>query len=148
MKLFSILLILFGLTLSSCSVTESDINGYIDRFYNNKSDFDRIITSVSTNGTITSRIGYFINKNDLDEDTQVILSKLDITDLSTSSSDCKGIAQYELEADWTTKVHIYFTKDKCDYVETKRGFRKQASEYIEVYGLGDNWLMWIDYDLL
>ena len=95
-----------------------------------------------------SRIGYSVNKNDLDKDTKTILSKLDILDISTSSSDCKDITQYQLEADWTTKLHIYFTKDNCDNVETKRGFRKQASKYIEVYGLGDNWLMWIDYDLL
>ena len=95
-----------------------------------------------------NRVGYFVNKNDLNKDVRDILDKLNITGISTSSSDCKGVLQFQLEANWTTKEHIYFTKDGCDYEQTAKGYYKQTSDYIEVYGLGDNWLMWVDYDLL
>ena len=148
MRLFLILLVSFGLILSSCSKTRSDIKSYIDKFYSNKSDFDKIVASLSADGTVMNRVGYFINKNNLNKDVRDILDKLDITDISTNSSDCKGIAQFQLEANWTTKEHIYFTKDSCDYEQTAKGYHKQTSEFIEVYGLGDNWLMWVDYDLL
>ena len=135
--------------LNSCSINKSDVDSYIDKFYNEKSDFDKIITYLSVDGDVMSRIGYSVNKNNLNKNLQSVLNKLDITDISTSSSDCEGVVEFQLEANWTTWAHIYFAKNECNYEQTKKRFYSQSSSSgIEVYGLGDNWLMWIDYDLL
>ena len=42
---------------------------------------------------------------------------------------------------------FYFTKNICDKTQTVKGYHLKGG-MIEVWGLGDGWLMWIDYDYI
>jgi hypothetical protein len=60
-----------------------------------------------------------------------------------STEKCQEI-QYQF--DWNRSIgtqHLIWTT--CDTVQTKKGYYKDA-EPIEVLGIGQNWLIWIDID--
>ena len=44
-------------------------------------------------------------------------------------------------------ITVYFNKNDCEKVQTKIGYHSKST-MIEVWGLGNGWYMWIDYDFI
>jgi hypothetical protein len=150
MRYQKIITIFFGsLILSGCSVNKFDVKKYTNKFSENKKDFEELVILLKSEKTITDRVGYSINENDLNEEIRKKLNKLGITDINISYTHCQNITSIGLTTNWTKKATVYFTKDICDKEQTAKGYYSvQSSGTIEVWGLGDDWLMWIDSDFI
>jgi hypothetical protein len=140
---------LFSLMLEGCSVNKFDTKRYINKFSENKKDFEELVILLKSEKTITDRAGYSINENELNEEIRNKLDKLEIAEVSISYTHCQGVISIGLTTNWTKKATVYFTNDICDKVQTARGYYSvQSSGTIEVWGLGDDWLMLIDRDFI
>jgi hypothetical protein len=61
-----------------------------------------------------------------------------------NSPECQEV---EYQKDWDNSLgtqYLQFTT--CDTLKTKNGYYQSDSSPIEVFGIGDNWLIWIDND--
>ncbi|MFC4815551.1 hypothetical protein [Flavobacterium sp. GCM10023249] len=139
--------VLIGFFVSSCSVTESDTESYIARFYENKIVFERLVQKVNEDQYALSTIGHSINKSKVHPGIQEDIEDLEIATLQLSTTDCHGITQTELSVNWTTHATVTFIKSKCPSIETKKGYHSK-NQMIEVWGLGEGWTMMIDYDFI
>ena len=103
---------------------------------------------LSADKKIMSETGYSIRNDNLSSDIKDLLNELEVNSINTKYTNCENITQIEFVTNWTTKGSVYFAKDSCDREQSKKGFHTKLSEMIEVWGLGDDWIMWIDYDFI
>lgn len=139
------IIIAFSLCLVhfNCSVSKSDIAEYKNKFETNRKEFENLIVLLKGQNL---RVGYAINENDLPKNIQGILDDLDISSISVKVTDCKELPAYEFVTAWSDRATLYFSKDYCTQVQTAKTYHVQLSPMIEVWGMGDNWVMVIDYD--
>ncbi len=146
MKLVNIIICFFWtLSLSCRSVNNSDIYRYKRKFERHKKDFENLVRLLKTQNI---KVGYPINENVLPESIQTILINLDISDVNLNLTQCDNIADYQFTSSWSSKATLYFSKDTCNKRQTEKGFHDKTSKMIEVWGLGDDWIMWIDHDFI
>lgn len=136
-------LIIFLITFSSCSVNNWDIKSYQKKFEVHKNDFETLVSLLKAENI---RAGYPINENNLPENIQNIIEDLNISNINITQ--CKDLVDYEFTSSWSSKATLYFSKDSCNKEQTIKGYHAKTSEMIEVWGLGDGWVMWIDYDFI
>ena len=110
-----------------------------------KNNFEKLINLLKTEHV---RVGYSINENNLSHNIQKILLDLEITNVRTTYTNCDGLIEYEFSSFWTRKASLYFSKNLCEKEQSRKGYHANPSEMIEVWGLGDGWIMWIDYDFI
>jgi len=137
-----------NLFLFSCTDSKHDTKDYINKFYSNKEAFDELIIELRSSKSLINRIGKPIKIYELNDSITKKLNQLGVSDLEISYSKCQGLTYISLTTSWAKKATVYFTKDSCDKIQTAKGYYGKTSEMIEVWGLGDNWLMWIDYDFI
>jgi len=128
-----------------CSVNTLDINRYQNKFEAHKGEFEALLSLLKLQNI---KPGYPINKNELPQNIRRILDNLDISDVNTNATSCGDTPAYEFTTSWSSKATLYFSKDSCNKAETIKGYHKKASETIELWGMGDDWVMWIDYDFI
>jgi hypothetical protein len=129
-----------------CKVNNWDVFRYKNKFQRNKKEFEQLITLLKTQNI---RVGYFINQNELPDEIKECLNNLDITDLSLKLTNCEGLTEFEFTTSWCSKAHLFISKDPCDMEHTKKGYHRETnSSLIEIWGLGDGWVMWIDHDFI
>jgi hypothetical protein len=146
MKLQTIIIcLLVTITLGNCSVGSSDIETYKGKFYAHKNTFNNIVTRLRTENI---KVGFTVNENELSADVQKILAELGIKDINTSMTTCNGVVEYQFTSIWSSNATLYFSKNECNKQQSKTGFHSKMSEMIEVWGLGNDWIMWIDYDTI
>jgi hypothetical protein len=138
---FVVILIL----ISGCSVNKWDIKRYQNKFETHKKDFETLVGLLKTQKV---KVGHSINENELPENIQLILEDLNISNVNINYSECKGLINYEFTSSWSSKATLYFSKDPCSKEQTRKGYHAKISEMIEVWGMGDDWIMWIDYDFI
>jgi hypothetical protein len=138
-------LIIFLVTLASCSVNNWDIKRYQNKFETHQKDFEILVNLLKTQDI---KVGYSINENDLPKNIQNIIGDLNISNINLNVTQCKGSVDYEFTSSWSSKATLYFSKDTCNKKQTIKGYHSKTSEMIEVWGLGDGWIMWIDYDFI
>lgn len=138
---------LLALCISSCQITESETEEYIERFYENKNQFDELAKRINSDKYAFSKIGYSINNSELDSIIKQKLNNLEINRTNLSYSNCDKILETEFTTLWTNKATVYFVKNNCDKTQSKKGYHSKSG-MIEVWGLGDGWIMWIDYDYI
>lgn len=117
----------------------------MSRFEEHKGDFEELVVLLKAQNI---KVGYPINENDLPDKIQNILRELHISDVNLNVTRCKGLVEYQFTTSWSGKTTLYFSKDICSKEETVKGFHAKTSEMIEVWGLGDEWAMWIDHDYI
>ena len=137
-----------SLFLNGCTVNKHDAKDYIAKFYANKKSFEEIIIELKSSKAFNNRIGLPIRLYELNKELYKKTSQLDVLDIDILYSQCQGINYISLTMNWTKKVTVHLTKDSCDKTQTAKGYHNKTSEMIEVWGLGDDWLMWIDYDFI
>ncbi len=133
------------LTLSYCSVNKWDVSRYRSKFEAHKKDFETLVHLLKEQNI---KIGFPINENELPENIQIILQDLDISDVNLNITQCQGLIDYQFTSSWSSKATLYFSKDNCNKEQTIKGYHANISEMIEVWGLGDEWTMWIDHDFI
>jgi hypothetical protein len=129
----------------SCSVNKHDINRYRTRFESNRQEFGTLVRLLKEQKL---RIGYSVNASELPRNIQTILQNLEIAEVYLKATECQGIVDYEFTCSWSSKATLYFSNDSCEKIQTVKGYHSKQSEMIEVWGLGDGWTMWIDYDFV
>lgn len=146
MKVQTFLVIVFLIfTFNSCSITGNDIDRYRSQFEKQKNNFETLINLLKTQDL---KIGFSVNENDLPDNIKKILSDLDISNINVNNTSCNGLVDYEFTSSWSSKATLYFSKDFCNKEQTTKGYHAKTSEMIEVWGMGNDWIMWIDYDFI
>ena len=135
---------LFLSLVLSCRTTESDIGRYIEAFNNSKQDFEAMVSILKTENL---KVGYRVNENLLSITAQSMIRKLYIAGVDLVPS-CQGNVTYELTTYWSKSSTVYFSKDACDSTRTQIGYYEKVSQMIDLWGLGDGWMMWVDYDFI
>lgn len=138
-------LVLVALALSLCSVNSFDIYRYRYKFETHKEEFEELVSLLKSQNI---KVGYPINVNELPKNIRSILNNLDISDVNTNASSCKDTPAYEFTTSWSSKATLYFSKDSCNKEQTIKGYHEKASETIELWGMGNDWFMWIDHDFI
>ncbi len=114
----------------------------MNKFYEYRQDFELMVTFLKAHNV---QVGYPVNKNNLPENIKEILHSLDISDVNLNFTKCEGLIDYEFKTNWSNKATLYFSKDSCDKKQSIKGFH-DSTHMIEVWGLGDEWIMWLDHD--
>ncbi|MDF2189232.1 hypothetical protein [Paraflavitalea sp. CAU 1676] len=136
---FSFLLVVIG----SCAPNRYDINRYKRKFEEHRSDFDSLVSLLKTQNL---QDGPPVNVNNLPDNIQRQLAALEVFDISVSFTGCTDTAVYEFTSSWSSKAALHFSWDLCDKDQASKGYHGKSGEMIEVWGMGDGWIMWIDSD--
>lgn len=146
MKVLNIVICCFlVLATSSCSVNSWDVDRYKSKFQTNKKQFDTLVHLLKGQNL---KVGYSINQSELPENIKTILRDLQISEVNLNLTRCDGVVSYEFRSSWSTKATLYFSNDACEKEQTVKGYHSNPSEMIEVWGLGEGWVMWIDHDFI
>ena len=136
---------LLTLTTLSCSVNAWDVNRYRDKFEAHKKDFETLVQMLEEQQI---KVDYSININELPIVIQTILRDLAISDVNLNATNCQDLIDYQFTSSWSSKATLYFSKVNCNKEQTRKGYHSKASEMIEIWGLGNGWIMWIDHDFI
>jgi hypothetical protein len=128
-----------------CSINTWNITRYQNKFEAHKKEFEVLVSLLKSQNI---KVGYPINVNELPENIRRLLNDLNISDVNTNASSCTGTPAYEFTTSWSSQATLYFSKDSCNNEQTIKGYHEKVSETIEIWGLGDGWTMWIDYDFI
>ncbi|KOP35997.1 hypothetical protein DBB36_19435 [Flavobacterium sp. WLB] len=142
-----ILTVLISLALFSCEVSKSDTEGYIDKFYSNKIAFEKVAEKIYADKELTKRTGRRIPENKIDPEIKNDLEKLGIESFTIYKANCKKDIEVEFILNWTKNATLYLVKNNCNFDRSKIGYHSKTT-MIEVWGLGNGWIMWIDYDFI
>jgi len=153
MKLWIYLIFLLTM-FASCSYLDSNkervrkVEKFSKYVKDNKQEFEKLTKDILNDKYVQSRIGYFISKNELSQDLNERLTKLDIPKLSVSRMQCDSL-ELEYITAWTEYPvgQLYLTKDNCYGEQSNKGYYHQ-NNFIEVWGQGDGWVIWIDSDFI
>ena len=141
----SIIFLMLALSFTNCSINQWDVNRYISRFERNQKDFDTLVALLKTENI---QVGYPIYQNKLSERTRNLIYELDLSDTHVTTTACPYTPDYEFATSWSLKATVYFTKTVCNKEQTIKGYHARVSESVEVWGLGNGWMMWIDHDFI
>jgi len=137
-----IIITIFGVFLYSCQVTESDTKNYIEKFNANKVDFGKLALEINEYKVLSSK-----GDNEIYSKFEDGLNDLNIQRINISKTSCKDVFEIEFTTSWSKNATVYFTKNECVTEQSNVNYHSK-SEMIEVWGLGNGWIMWIDYDFI
>lgn len=153
MKLY-ILFIVFSIAAAGCidnrEAIKEIVSDKIECINNGQDKWNKITQQLLNNDYINSRLGLYINPKDLNSNLYEELQEQGVIRLSvTKNIDCQKV-EYSLDWMEQNSCSLYLTWTSCDLIQTKKGYYKDSfdTNFIEVWGLGNNWLVWLDSDLL
>lgn len=147
-RLSLIVMVLTCLAIANCS-TSSNVNHYKERFYEHQQDFEKLIVILKRDTGMARQIGRSFSAQDMSSEIQKKLNDLGIVTIEFNNNHCPGKSHINLSTSWTSKGSVSLVKDVCDKEQTKKGYHgKAASGTIDIWGLGDGWLLWIDDDFI
>ena len=122
----------------------------IESFNKELDNWNIITQQLLGNDYVNSHLGLFINPKDLNSDLYEKLKEQGVIRFTVTKN--IGCQEVEYTLDWMEKNYctLYLTWTPCDLIQTKKGYNKDSydTNFIEVWGLGNNWLFWLDSDLL
>lgn len=92
--------------------------------------------------------GQRIEPKSFDELTNKQLRRLEIDHVDINKTNC-GQLEIEFTTSWTKYPigQMYLSKD-CSDDKSKKGSYWTDGNFIEVWGLGDDWIIWVDSDFI
>lgn len=138
--------------LTSCNYINTDkrridkADSYKEFFYENKTTFDQLIKDIQGDKSITSKMGLFHEVDKLEDELKTKkLRRLEIHTFSIAQTNCDE-PEIEFITSWTDYPigQMYLTKGCPDEKSEKGNYWKGG--FIEVWGLGDGWVIWVDSD--
>lgn len=143
-----IVLALF-LILISCNIGKEGrkeiIEIKIEEFNENQKEWNILTQRILKDETVIHKLGQLISPNDLEKSIAEELNEREIKYISVRNSiECQEV---EYQKVWDNFIGTQFLKfTTCDSLKTQKGYYQSDSSPIEVFGIGDNWLIWIDID--
>nr|WP_321453169.1 hypothetical protein [uncultured Carboxylicivirga sp.] len=120
----------------------------IEQFSIKKQEWNSLTKHILENEFVNSNLGKGIYPHDLENKLSTELINKGISFITVSNNhECK---QVEYATKWTKYPigTLYLTWTTCDSTKTKKGFYQSDSGFIEIYGIGNNWLIWVDIDFI
>lgn len=122
----------------------------IEKLSVNKQEWSMLSQKILSDEYVNSNLGRFICTNDLENSISKELINKGIVRISvTKDSICKEI---EYSTNWTEYPigTLYLIWDSCDIIKTNNGFYLDNFDLncIEVWGVGDNWMICVDSDFI
>ena len=149
-----LLILTFIITLTSCSGNRQKrkdiVADKIVMINENRTEWENLTKDILDDPYVNQKLGKFISPPELSDKLKSRLLKLGIIRLTVHKQDkCKEV---EYATDWTEYPvgALYLTWTTCDSVETQKGFYLDNfnANFIEVWGVGNNWLIWVDSDFI
>ncbi|WP_299315989.1 hypothetical protein [uncultured Aquimarina sp.] len=151
----TIILILFlTFSLLSCKDNREKrkeiVSEKIEQIVENQTEWNSLTQRILKDPFAISNQGKFTYLKDLDKTLAKELDNKGIKSITIGiNSDCK---QVEYTTKWTDYPigTLYLTWTTCDAEQTKKGYYKDSfhDNFIEVWGIGNNWLIWTDSDFI
>jgi hypothetical protein len=145
-------IIILTIILTGCDYVNTEkrrigkVGTYKEFFYENKEVFEQLIKEIQNDKSITDKMGLFQSVDKLEDELKIKkLRRLEINTLAIDPTTC-GQPKVEFLTSWTDYPigQLYLTKD-CVDEQSKKGYYSKGG-FIEVWGLGDGWIIWIDSD--
>jgi hypothetical protein len=141
--------------LTGCNYFNTDkkradsVESYKIFFYDNRETFEQIVNELIKAENINDRVGKIINPDDFDELTNKKLRRLEIDFVTISKVNCDDF-EVEFKTSWTNYPigQMYLTKTGCADTKATKGNYWTDTNFIEVWGLGDDWIIWTDSDFI
>lgn len=142
----AVFFVLFLVLATSCSFSDSDAMDVKDDFLENKPKFEKLVSEILKNKRKRTAEGLYSYKEELDKNISRELESLEAKINGIAEGDCDGY-DVTFELLWDKSVHLFVCKEGCDSKRTAKGFVEKG-QMIDVYGLGDGWVLWIDHDFI
>ena len=149
-----ILIFLLTFSLLSCidnrEKRKEIVSEKIEQLSEKQNEWNNLTNRILENQFVNSNLGKGIYPTDLEQTLSTELISSGIKRITVrNSSECKEV---EYETEWTEYPigTLYLTWTTCDSEQTKKGYYKDNFDlnFIEVWGIGNNWLIWTDCDFI
>lgn len=153
-KFKSVILILI-LTLISCQDNRERRKGIVsekmEAFSAERLEWEELTQRILKNEIVNANLGKSIEPSELGKSLETELEEKGISRISVlNSSECKEV---EYITNWTGYPigTLYLTWTTCgNKQQTEKGYYEDNfdSNFIEIWGIGNNWLIWTDSDFI
>lgn len=140
------ILIIVAFLSFSCGFTDTDAEGIKDRFFENKLEFEKMVSLILNDKNLTNQSGHFISKNSIEKSILENLEELEIKLDNIDKIDCEKF-DVTFELLWKDSVHIFMVKEGCPSEKSSKNYIQKGG-MVDTYGLGDGWVLWIDHDFI
>jgi hypothetical protein len=130
--------------LSCCGINSWDVSRYKNKFESNKESFDKLVSLMKKEKL---EVSSSIRESELSNQVQDLLNDLKINRVNVSATLCEGMVTYQFETDWSGIATLYFSRETCNKEQTEKGYHFTSGN-IEIWGMGEDWLMMIDHDFI
>ncbi len=122
----------------------------IEQLSEKQTEWNNLTNRILENQYVKSNLGKGIYPTDLEQSLSTELIKNGIEFITVrNDSECKEV---EYATKWTKYPigTLYLTWTNCDSEQTEQGYYKDNFDlnFIEVWGIGNNWLIWTDSDFI
>ena len=142
-------LLLFGLiSCDNSSRRRNTVARVIRQVQLHEAEWNTLTQNILSDSYVRNRINMYIRPEELPKNIQNELTTRGVVRLTVNNTECKEV---EYTTNWTDYPigTLYLTWTTCDSVQTKQGYyHDYYSKFIEVWGLGNNWLIWVDSDFI
>ncbi len=114
----------------------------------NRTEWENLTKDILNDLFVNQKLGKLVSPTELNFDLKNRLLKQGILRLSVNKYN--NCMQVEYDTDWTDYPigALNITWTTCDSIQTQKGFYLDNFNinFIEVWGVGNNWLIWTDSD--
>lgn len=148
------LILTFIITLASCSNNRQRrkdiVADKIIMINENRSEWEKLTKAILSDSFVNQQLNKFISPEQLNNEIKEKLEKNGVVRISVQKQE--NCNEVEYATDWTEYPvgAFYLTWTTCDSVQTKKGYYRDNfnENFIEVWGAGNNWLIWTDSDFI
>ena len=149
------LLIILTFLATGCNYINTDkkradnVESYKVFFHDNRETFEQITRQLINDKNVSNKVGKFIFPDDFDDLTNKKLRRLEIEFVTISKKDCDDF-EVEFKTSWTNYPigQMYLTRTGCNETKAIKGNYWTDTGFIEVWGLGEGWIIWTDSDFI
>ena len=143
-KMKNIICFLTIISLVSCSNRKEIVLQKIENFRSEKKAWDDLTKLILNDKTVNSKLGLLIEPKELDDSLGNELLKKEIVFITVGNN--KNCQSVEYQKCWKNAIGTQYLKwTTCDSLKTKKDYYEDLSP-IEVFGIGEKCLTWIDTD--
>lgn len=116
----------------------------IEDFRNEEKEWNDLTVKILSDKIVNEKLGLIIDIEDLENNLTGELKQKEIINITVSNNEkCKSV---EYQREWKYSIGTQYLKwTTCDSVKSKEGYYENLT-LIEVFGIGNGWLTWIDTD--
>ena len=131
-------------TFISCSNRKEIVLEKIDDFRLEEKIWNDLTKRILNDNTVNHKLGLLVKLDELEKSLADELTEKKVAYITVDKSqDCRKV---EYQKAWDKKIGTqYLEWSSCDSVKTQKGYYENL-EPIEVFGIGNGWLTWIDTD--